>query len=379
MTQRETVWLFIAVAIVGAPAPADAQGAWDHARVRVERGDLHQGDLYAFGERVDIEGRLDGDLMTIARRVSLNGQIEGDVFAAADTIDIRGTIGDSTRVSARRVYVDGTIDGDLFAVGGEVRLGENAQIKDRLRVAGGAVEIAGTVDGDVKAAVGAIIISGTVRGGATLRAETIDLAPNAYIGGDLDYTARTPLSPEALARVSGTVHYTEGGAGDEDDEAAGITTWSVAFWIWMTSTALLAGMLIVALFRRLVPSLISAVEGQAVIGTLLGFGAVLAVPAAAVVAMITLVGLPVGVTAILLFVVALYIAKLPVAAWAGARVLALAGRPNASPYAAMAVGILLLYALFTIPYLGGLIYLIATWLGLGTMILAGRQYLQTRA
>ena len=388
MTLRKTAWLFLVVAVVGVPASADAQA--EHLgrlaeeldqppRVRVGRGDVHQGDLYAFGDRVDIEGRLDGDLVTVARVVYLDGQIEGDVFAAADQIDIRGTVGDSTRVTANRIYVDGTIDGDLNAAGNEVRLGKNSQIKDRLRAAGRIVEIDGTVDGDVIAYAGEVIISGTVRGGATIRAETIDLAPNAYIGGDLDYTARTPLSPEALARVSGTVQFTPASEVGGDDEDAGITTWSVAFWIWMTSAALLSGLILVALFRRLVPSLVSAVKGQAVIGTLLGFGAVLAVPAAAIVAMVTLVGLPVGVAGLLLFAVALYIAKLPVAAWAGGQVLALAGRPNASPYATMAVGVVLLYALFTIPYLGGLVYLIATWLGLGAMILAGRQYLQTRA
>lgn len=376
MTQRETVWLFLVVAVVAVPATSYAQ---DQARVRVERGSVHQGDLYAFGERVDIDGRLDGDLLALAQQVNVDGQIEGDFFVAADSINIRGDIGDSTRISGNRVYVDGTIDGDLLVAGNDVRLGENSKIGNSLRAAGRIVEIAGTVDGDVTAYGAEVIISGTVQGGVTIgAAETIDLTPTASIGGDLDYTARTPLSPEALARVSGTVHFTEANSGDEDDEAR-IATWSVVFWIWLTGAALLSGLLLVALFRRLVPSLVSAVKGQAVIGTLLGFGAVLAVPAAAIVAMVTLVGLPVGVTALLLFAVALYIAKLLVAAWAGGQVLALAGRPNASPYATMAVGVVLLYALFTIPYLGGLVYLIATWLGLGAMILAGRQYLQTRA
>ena len=71
-------------------------------------------------------------------------------------------------------------------------------------------------------------------------------------------------------------------------------------------------------------------------------------------------------------------AKLPVAAWAGGRLLALAGRPVASPYAAMALGIVALYLLFAIPYLGRLVWLVATWLGLGAMVLSGREYLQAR-
>ena len=53
--------------------------------------------------------------------------------------------------------------------------------------------------------------------------------------------------------------------------------------------------------------------------------------------MVTLVGLPIGLAAALLFGLALYAAKLPVAVWIGNRLLGLAERPGASPYAATAL------------------------------------------
>ncbi len=368
------VWL-IMVALVGVPASAHAQPTPPTVH-RVDRSDVHEGDLYAAGDRVEIAGRLDGDLLSFARRLSVEGQVEGDLFATGEAADIQGTVGDSARVAVSTLTVGGTIDGDLIAVAALVDLSDNARIADRLIVASGVLRLDGTVDGDVLARVGEVVISGTVQGSADIETDRLELAPGARILGDLDYTARTPLGPEAIDQVAGTVRYNE--VVDEDEEG-GITTWGVLFWTWTTSAALLAGILIVALFRRVVPSLVSAVEGQAVIGTLLGFAAFLVVPAGAVVAMVTLVGLPVGVAAFLLYAVALYIAKLPIAAWAGGRVLALAGRPNASPYATMTLGILVLYLLFAIPYIGGLLWLIATWLGLGAMVLASRQYLQTRA
>ena len=89
--------------------------------------------------------------------------------------------------------------------------------------------------------------------------------------------------------------------------------------------------------------------------------------------------MPVGVAAALLFGLALYAAKLPIAVWIGDRLLGLAGRPGASPYAAMATGILLLYLLFAIPFVGWLFWLAATWLGLGVMVVPGRRYLDSRA
>ncbi len=368
------VWLVLVAALVGVPASAHAQPAPPTVH-RVDRSDVHEGDLYAAGDRVEIDGRLNGDLLSFARRLSVEGQVEGDLFATGEMVDIQGTVGDSTRVAVSTLTVGGTIDGDLIALAAVVDLSNDARIADRLVVVSGVLRLDGTVDGDVLARVGEVVIGGTVQGSANITTDRLELAPGARILGDLDYTARTPLSPEAIAQVAGTVRYNE----VVEEEPEGITTWGVLIWIWLTSAALLAGILIVALFRRVVPSLVAAVEGQAVIGTLLGFAAFLVVPAGAVVAMVTLVGLPVGVVAVLLYVVALYLAKLPIAAWAGGRVLALAGRPNASPYVTMTVGILVLYTLFAIPYLGGLLWLVATWLGLGAMVLAGRQYLQTRA
>ena len=44
----------------------------------------------------------------------------------------------------------------------------------------------------------------------------------------------------------------------------------------------------------------------------------------------------------------------------------------------MGLGIVVLYLLFAIPYLGWLIWLGATWLGLGAMVLSGRAYLAAR-
>ena len=371
-----SIWLILVAVLVGVPASTHAQQGFEFEGVyRVERGDVHDGDLYVGGDLVEIDGRVDGDVIAGGRRISVDGQIEGDLFFGGETVDIQGTVGDSTRVAATNVRVGGMIEGDLIAAGATIRVYDDARIAGRLVVASGVLQLDGTVDGDVWARSGVVEISGTVQGSANIETDALELSPGARILGDLDYTARTPLSPEAIAQVAGTVRYNE----PVEEEPKGITTWGVLIWIWLTSAALFAGILSVALFRRLVPSLVTAVEGQAVIGTLLGFAAFLVVPAAAGVAMVTLVALPVGVVAVLLYVVALYLAKLPIAAWAGGRVLALAGRPNASPYATMTIGILVLYTLFAIPYLGGLMWLIATWLGLGAMVLAGRQYLQTRA
>ncbi len=376
MARTTPIWLTLVVSLTAGPMPAAAQQMDAGQTVRVPAGETRQGDFYAAGESIEIAGSLEGDLVAAGQRIQTTGPIDGDLFAAARTIDIRGSVGDSTRLAGELITVDAAIDGDVVVAGNRCHLLESARVTGGVRAACATVDVDGTVDRNLRAVGGAVTVRGRVRGNARLRADRVALGPGARIDGNLDYRARTPLSPEEAARVGGTVVYNEL---IDDDRASDITTGRLLFWGWQAAAALLAGILAIALFRGLLPQLAATISGNTTVGALLGFAAFLVVPAGSIVVMVTVIGLPVGLAAVLLFLVALYVAKLPVALWTGTRLLTLAGRPGASRYLAMAVGIVMLYALFSIPYLGRLIWLVSTWLGLGAMVLTGRAYLRTRS
>ncbi len=392
MLRRASIASILTMAVAAAPAPArsqppevglvvtdpagtggvselsDGQGTVfaGALAVTVPAGEVREGDLYAASESIRIDGRLAGDLVAGAQRMRLDGQVAGDLFAAARTIDLRGPVGDSSRVVGEQVIVNATIDGDLIAGANRLQILDGAVIRGGVAAAASSVELDGVVEENLRVAAGEIIVRGTVRGDATVIADRLDLDPGARIEGDLDYRTRIPLSAEAAALVGGEVRYEE----PVDDDDGG-----VLFWGWQTGAAMFAGLLAVALFRRLVGQLAAVVAGEPTLGALLGFGAFLIVPIGAVVVMATGIGLPVGIIAVLLFGVAVYVAKLPIAVWAGGQLLTRAGRTDPSPYAAVAVGILALYPLFAIPWLGGLFWFVATCLGLGAMVLSGRRYL----
>ena len=362
-------------AFAGAPAAIEAQSLQVGDTVTIPNGEVREGDLYVAGEAVRVDGRLDGDLIAAGNRVAVTGTVDGDLFAAADTVDLRGSIGDSTRAVARTVTVDTTIDGDLLGLAEVLIVTGNARIAGGIAAAASRVEIDGTVEQGARVAAGEILVRGTVHGDADIIADRLELAPGARMTGDLRYRTRTPLSPEAAALVEGVVRYDE--PVDEQEERG--AAWGVVLWLWQTLAALLAGIVVVALFRRGVQGLAASIAEETTLSALLGFSAFLLVPVAAGIAMVTLVGLPIGIAAALLFGLALYAAKLPLAVCIGDRLLGLAGRPGASPYAAIAVGVLLLYVLFAIPFVGWLFWLAATWLGLGAMVVSGRRYLELRA
>ena len=367
--------LSLAMALAGATAALEAQSFRGGNLVTIRNGEVHAGDLYTAAESVRVHGRLDGDVIAGSNRVLVDGRIDGDVFATGNAVDLRGPIGDSTRIAAQTLTVDTTIDGSLLAGVAELIVTDDARIAGGITAAAARVEIDGTVETGLRLAAGEIVIRGRVEGDANLIADSVDLEPGARITGDLQYQARTPLSPEAAALVDGEVRFEE----RVDDESEGGTPWGLVISVLQMLAALLTGIVVVALFRGVVQQLAGSAAGQTTLSALLGFAAFLLVPAAAGFAMLTLVGLPLGLATVLLFGVALYAAKLPVAAWIGGRLLSRVGRGGASPYAAMALGVPLLYLLFAIPYVGWLFWLGAAWLGLGAMVVTGRRHLEARA
>lgn len=150
--------------------------------------------------------------------------------------------------------------------------------------------------------------------------------------------------------------------------------------IWKIASSLLVGFVALALFRRVAPALTGSLDREAMLGALIGFGTSLIVPAAAVLSIALIVSLPLGVVTLLVFVIALYLAKLPVALWLGRRALRAAGQASPSPFLALTIGVIALHLLFLVPfYVGTFAWWLTTWLGLGAMVLALRNRSQPPA
>ncbi len=72
--------------------------------VLVRADDVVTEDLYAAGNRISIEGRIEGDLIAAAfEEVVISGEVTGDVTVVAGRVTITGTVGGSVRVAAGSV------------------------------------------------------------------------------------------------------------------------------------------------------------------------------------------------------------------------------------------------------------------------------------
>jgi cytoskeletal protein CcmA (bactofilin family) len=340
-------------------------------RFWLESGETRTGDAYVFTPDTRIDGVHRGDLIAWTAAASINGEVDGDVFVGTQSLNIGGRITDSVRVFAHQTDISGEIEGDLIIMGGTLTVHKDAHIAGDVIAYTGVAKINGTVDGAVRITGGEIDIGGSLGKNVRVEADALTLGPEARILGDLTHTSRE-FEQEEGAQVAGEIIHKEK---PKKEKKRGISAFSIVWWCWGTLSAMLVGLLSVALFRRMVPAVTRTIGSETMMGTLVGFGAFLVVPAASILALLFP---PLGLSGLAIFFVALYVAKMPVAVWLGGRVLSPTGSATPSPYLAIVLGVLILRLLFLIPYLGWLVWLVAVWLGLGATILATRAHLNQR-
>ena len=258
---------------------------------------------------------------------------------------------------------------DRVVVTGPVSVARGELAQDVI-VVDGDVNVGGRVTGDLVVVKGKVRIEGTVDGDVVALADQATLQPGARVGGDVAYGDEKPVVP-AGATVSGEVQRVDvsKGAG-----SVGVAT-GIAAWLAISVSALLLGLLLLWLAPRAAVAAYETVEGRRGRSIVLGLVLFFALPILGVILLVTLVGLPLGVL-VLLALVPLYSLAYTTSAWLlGRRIVG----PPRGRFLAFIVGLVILRLLALIPVIGGLVWFVATVVGLGVLFLAAGRGRRTEA
>ncbi|MBI4080947.1 MAG: polymer-forming cytoskeletal protein [Candidatus Levybacteria bacterium] len=173
-------------------------------------------NLYLFGERIDVDTKINDDLVAAGGNITINGEVTDDVLAAGGNVNIGGTVSGSLRIAGGNIKISGTTTGDVVAVGGTVTIAETAKINGDVIFAGGQLELNGPVKGKVIIQGGQATINSSVGGNVEGNIGSLDLGKNAVINGDLRYTSSERASIRDGAVIRGKHEFTK----DERKETA---------------------------------------------------------------------------------------------------------------------------------------------------------------
>ncbi|HMJ01842.1 MAG TPA: polymer-forming cytoskeletal protein, partial [Conexibacter sp.] len=155
----------------------------------------------------------------------------------------------------------------------------------------GPVRIAGRATGDVVAVSGPVRITGRVDGDVAAVTDRALLAPTARVGGDLLYGDERPVVASG-ARVNGSIK-------DKDwADTLSSPGWGLAgqfaWWLAVSVSTLVVGALLLLLAPRMLAAAERSARGH--LWPAIGWGVLVAIalPVVAVLALVTLVGIPFG-------------------------------------------------------------------------------------
>jgi len=202
------------------------------------------------------------------------------------------------------------------------------------------------------------VVSGRIDGDLVMASGRARLLPSAHVSGDVNYTDERPLVAGA-AVVRGDV--------TEEDWQNSLDflplVGAFVFWLAVTVSAALLGVLLLLIAPRAADAV--SARSRERIGPLIAIGLAITIclPVAAVIAAVTLVGLPLAV-GILLALMPLGAVAYVTSAWAMGR--RIVGPPRGRVVAFLA-GLAILRALALVPILGALVGLAAVVFGLGLL------------
>ena len=315
-----------------------------------------EGDLFGIGGNVDVVAGVQGDAVLVGGDVRVRDSVAQGLFAAGGNVRLEATVGRNARIA-----------------GGNVEIASTANIAGNLSVAGGTVEIRGPVGGNVRAAAGDVLIDGPVAGDVRIAAGSLELGPNARIGGKLVHHGPEKIRRDPAAQVAGGIE--RGPArGLKGEERHGVGP-RIGGWLWSLGLIALAGF-IAGVFPAGSRSMGDGLRNDPGIGLLLGFIALVCVPIAAVVLMVTIIGIPLALAVLLLYFLMLIVGYAAVGVMVGDAALARLRSQDSARVgwrvgAAMAA-MLALALLSRIPVVGGLVIFVVLLAGLGAIVLAVR-------
>lgn len=334
------------------------------------------GDVFIASGSVSVNQPVGGDLIVSGGNVDVDTSVAGDVLAFGGKVHLGSGLGGSVYAAGGQVTIDAKVERNVRVVGGQVDLGPTSEVGGNLSLAGGQLRLGGTVRGEVRSAGGRLLIDGPVGGDVLAFNGKLELGPRARIAGKLRYSSNEELQRDPAAMVAGGIEKLAplapkagGRADDVGDHRGGP---GAASAVWTLGLMVLAAAMLAAL-PTFSATLAGTLRQRLGLSCLLGFVWLICLPVAAVLLVITLIGIPLA-----LFALALYAALMPIAwattgvglgDWMLSRWVPDRAGQLAARIVAAALALLALTLLGWVPLLGAALGFLALIAGLGAWLL----------
>ncbi len=273
------------------PAPALASEMRKGESVGVSRDETIRGDIFLFGDRVRVDGSVDGDVFLFGNDAIVNGHVKGDIIAFAKFLQVNGDVDGNIRAFTNTMTIRGAVARNVLTFVDIMNLESAAKVGGSLTIFVENLTLEGTLGRDVLMFGKHFTLSGKVGGSIRMKGDELTVNSNAQVDGPIRFegnkeaevaTGAKLASPVEFHKLEHKPRYMQGH----------YYVWRV---IW-TAAFVLFGVVLFLLMPKFAAETVAAAElfGAPIgLGVLIFFG----VPLAAIIACITVVGIPLGIFA----------------------------------------------------------------------------------
>ncbi len=341
------------------------------------------GDVFVAGNVVSINGAVSGSVFAAGNSVSIKGPVGGSVFAAGSSVDVASEVKGSIRVAGSNVTVGGKAMQNISVIGSNIAISRDSSTGWDLLVAGANASASGTVARDAKFDVANLALNSQIGGNAdaTISGDgKMSLGNEAKISGRLDYRSprKEQLNLDEGAAVLGEVSWQEQKV-DDAKKPAGISynPFFSPFKMLSFFSLLIIGLVFISLIKQPTKRVAEKMTSEPLLS--IGWGVVLFVliPFISFVLLFTIIGIPLSVLIMIAYFICLYAAKMFAALSIGSYLLGqLNKKKEPTMVLSLIVGLVALFLLIALPFVGWLIKLIVLWWGLGAIFMIKREIIK---
>jgi cytoskeletal protein CcmA (bactofilin family) len=334
-------------------------------------------DLYAASEHLTISSPVIGDIWAGVSNAQLDNMSANNIYIAGGDIFInnskfssvllmggnikfQGIVSGGMKVAGGTIFINGTIERDLIVAGGKVIIEKGAIIKGDVIGAGGQIEIYGNVEGNLEGAFGKLELYGNINKNVSVKIDDrIFIDDNAHIGGNLEYKSKKEFTI-AKNLVGGNITHEI-----TIKKEFRFHTIILALKLFALVSALIAALVIILLTKKKVTAFITSLDKNIFIPLVIGLVSVVALPIILLLLFGLIITIPIAMILMCLTCILLFTGKIFLAAYIGSKLLFLINKKEANIYLSAILGVVVLYGSFFIPYLGIILFVVASIWGFG--------------
>ncbi len=331
--------------------------------VELEKGETYKGDAFLSGHHVKVEGTVDGDLYVFCQNADIEGHVTGDVIAFAQVVRVTGQVDGNIRSFTNTTLISGTVAKNILSFSEAITVDSSGKVGGSLTTFVNTLSLDGLVGRDVLAFLNDGNVSGTIGGGIHAQGNLIRFHSGAKVEGPVIFKGEHAPEVDSGAMLAGPPEFTKTEHHTKYEDS-GFYIWRV-FWAAAVVLFGLVLFLLMPTFAR--DSVDSAQRYGAAFG--LGVLVMFAVPIAALIACITVVGSLIGISTLIVWLATLFCAQIVVGALVGQWLMGHT-RETWQLVGRMVVGVILLNVVEMIPHLGGWVHFAVIIWGMGAISLA---------